>query len=261
MSYQIFISYRRDGAEFLGQLLFYQLKERGYRVFFDVESLRSGKFNQRLFQVIDECTDVLVILPKDGLDRCMNSEDWVRKEIAYAIRKKKNIIPVMMRGFEFPDSLPDDIKEIVHYNGISASMDFFEAVMDRLTGQYIQAVPDLGNTKQPDEFDRLLQTIYEVLTEYRDAINNNRGEKINEITGRMQSSLNDLYVIGERNRYLDSEKSEKALSIVDQFNRFVGPFNAFSNSEDRMSDIAQGYARRAELEYRKLIDLVVRNLS
>ena len=46
--YDIFISYRRDGGQETARILRDSLAERGYRVFFDVESLRSGAFNTKL---------------------------------------------------------------------------------------------------------------------------------------------------------------------------------------------------------------------
>ena len=134
MKYQVFISYRREGGEILGRMLYDELLRRGYTVFYDVESLRSGPFNTELFRVIDECTDVLVILPPGALDRCADPEDWVRQEIAYALKQKKNVIPIIMRGFSFKDApLPEDIAELAVMNGISANMELFPAVMDMLT--------------------------------------------------------------------------------------------------------------------------------
>ena len=67
MKYDIFISYRRDGGDTLAQLIYDRLTDRGYSVFLDIESLRSGKFNEKLFSVIDECRDVVVILPPGSL--------------------------------------------------------------------------------------------------------------------------------------------------------------------------------------------------
>lgn len=130
--YEIFVSYRRDGGEALACLISERLKQREYSVFYDVESLRSGKFNEKIFQVIDNCTDVIVVLPENGLDRCKNYDDWVRKEVAYAISAKKNIIPIMMRNFEFPKDLPEDINELRNFNGISANMEYFEASFSKL---------------------------------------------------------------------------------------------------------------------------------
>lgn len=130
--YEVFVSYRRDGGEALACLISERLKQREYSVFYDVESLRSGKFNEKIFQVIDNCTDVIVVLPENGLDRCKNDADWVRKEVAYAINAKKNIIPIMMRNFEFPKDLPEDIDELRNFNGISANMEYFEASFSKL---------------------------------------------------------------------------------------------------------------------------------
>ena len=68
--YDVFISYRRDGGDTLAQLIYDRLTERGYRVFLDIESLRSGKFNEKLLEVISQCRDLVVILPPGALERC-----------------------------------------------------------------------------------------------------------------------------------------------------------------------------------------------
>lgn len=139
--YQIFISYRRDGGEDLARLLEYKLTDRGFNVFFDVESLRSGAFNKALFEKIAECTDVVVVLPPHGLDRCSDPNDWVRLEISRALELKKNVIPIMMRNFTFPENLPEDIDDLRHMNGINASNEFFEAVIEKLVSILLHSKP------------------------------------------------------------------------------------------------------------------------
>lgn len=86
----------------MATLLYTRLKEDGYHPFLDIETLRSGKFNEQLYDKIAECGDFLCVLPPSGLDRCKNADDWIRLEIARAIELKKNIVPVLMRGFSFP---------------------------------------------------------------------------------------------------------------------------------------------------------------
>ena len=141
-NYQVFISYRRDGGETLGRMLYDRLTEMGYSVFYDVESLRSGPFNKELFDVIDGCTDVLVVLPPGGLDRCDDPKDWVRAEIAYALKSQKNVIPIMMRGFQFDEEkMPDDIRPLANLNGIEANMELFPAVMEKLTKKLMKSKP------------------------------------------------------------------------------------------------------------------------
>lgn len=130
--YDIFISYRRDGGEYTAKVLRDRLTELGYSVFFDVESLRSGDFNTRLYSVIDECNDFLLILSPNSLDRCVNPDDWVRQEIVRALEKGKNIIPVFLRGFFFPEEMPDPIEPLRFKNGVNANTEFFEAFMEKL---------------------------------------------------------------------------------------------------------------------------------
>ncbi len=119
MKYDIFISYRRDGGEAMAVLLHDRLQAKGYRVFIDIESLNSGHFNTQLLDVIEECNDVVVILSPNALDRCMNEGDWLRTEVSYALEHKKNVIPFMLRGFEFPEELPEDIVALSMQNGIN----------------------------------------------------------------------------------------------------------------------------------------------
>lgn len=134
MDYDVFISYRRDGGDSLAMTIKNELKERGYRVFHDIESLRSGNFNKQLYNEIERSSKVVLILPPNALDRCINDpNDWVRLEIEHAIKCKKDIIPIMMRGFVFPDNLPSPLDQIKNFQGLEPRMDHtFSASMDYL---------------------------------------------------------------------------------------------------------------------------------
>lgn len=141
MAYDIFISYRRDGGEYTAKLLRDRLQEEGYRVFFDVESLRAGDFNTKLYSVIDECTDFLLVLSPDALDRCENEGDWVRREVEYALAKGKNVIPVMLRGFVFPAELPQSLEPLRFRNGLEANSQFFDAFLQQLREKFLLTKP------------------------------------------------------------------------------------------------------------------------
>ena len=129
---QIFISYRRIGGVAAAFLLHERLTALGYEVFYDIESLQSGRFDNKIFHSIDECSDVLVVLSPSSLDRCVNEDDWMRAEVSYAIKQGKNIIPVMMDGFEFPATLPEEMDALRNYNGVPLQFKFFDGVMDRI---------------------------------------------------------------------------------------------------------------------------------
>ena len=142
--YQIFISYRREGSEFLGKILYDRLTAAGYKVFYDVESLRSGTFNEQLYRHVDGCTDFILLLPAHALDRCIgNPDDWVLREVARAIQGGKNIIPVRMRGFEdFPENLPAEIASLPDYECLDASVqEYFDAAFDRLCEHFLKSKP------------------------------------------------------------------------------------------------------------------------
>lgn len=132
MKHNIFISYRRDGGEVTARILRDSLVERGYNVFFDVESLRSGSFNTKIYSVIDECSDFILVLSPNALDRCRNSDDWVRREVEYALEKKKNVIPILLRGFEFPPDLPESMAQLPFQNGLAANLEYYEAFLNKL---------------------------------------------------------------------------------------------------------------------------------
>lgn len=140
VKYDVFISYRRDGGESTAKILRDKLSELGYQVFFDVESLRSGDFNTKLYSVIDECKDFLLVLSPGALDRCRNEDDWVRLEIEHALKTKKNIIPVMLRGFSFPAKLPDSIEPLRYKNGVESNYQFFDAFIEKLC-RFLQSRP------------------------------------------------------------------------------------------------------------------------
>lgn len=119
--HDIFISYRRDGGETIAHHLYMYFRDDGYNPFFDFESLRAGKFNEQIYDAIDECKFFLLILPSAALDRCVNDGDWVRLEIAHAIKQKKIIIPIMLRGFVWPAILPEDIADVRYCQGVEVT--------------------------------------------------------------------------------------------------------------------------------------------
>ena len=140
-TYDIFISYRRSSSE-SASLIATKLRAEGYRVFFDVESMRGGNFNEQLYDVIDHCKDFLLILPPNALDRCNDHDDWVRKEVLRAIDGNKNIIPVMLYGFEWPKPMPDGMGELPNYQALTASsVEYFDLSIRRLTEQYLKSKP------------------------------------------------------------------------------------------------------------------------
>ena len=143
--YDVFISYRHDSGQYLALLLYRCLSEKGLSVFWDYESLRAGHYEEQIYEVLDQCKNVIMIVSPGCIDRLKEDGDWVRKEIAYVFknnnkkidRQKTNVIMAAMEGEEFPqekdaDKLPEDVRELVKFNGIPCPVAYFDGAIKRL---------------------------------------------------------------------------------------------------------------------------------
>jgi hypothetical protein len=130
--FDVFISYRREGGDATALFLREKLIQRGLRVFLDVVELHRGYFDEALLTCIADAPNFLVILSPGALDRCVQPEDWLRQEIAHAIRTKRNIIPVLTRNFTFPAELPEDISTLPRHQGVEYSHMYHTAMIDSI---------------------------------------------------------------------------------------------------------------------------------
>lgn len=144
MNYDIFISYRRNGGYQTAKHLYDLLSRDGYRVSFDIDTLRNGDFDTELLKRIDECTDFILILNEGAFDRTLDPQfdprkDWLRNELAYALKRGKNIVPVMLSGFtEFPDNLPADVARVQRKNGPKYDQYYFDDFYRRLKTAFLE---------------------------------------------------------------------------------------------------------------------------
>ena len=148
--YDVFISYRREGGLKDAMLLKTSLEERGYHVYLDMVSMQAGEFDQQLYDRIEECKDFLVVLPPRALDRCSEEEDWVRIEIEHAYAKQKNIIPIMLDDFSFPEELPESIEFIRLRHGLRPSFDYYDAFIDKLA-KYLKSKPEIKSIEEENQ--------------------------------------------------------------------------------------------------------------
>lgn len=136
MKYDVFISYRRDGGKEFARSIKSELERKGYSVFLDFDELTDGVFDERIMDSIKVSSVFLFILSPHSLDRCVNEDDWVRREIEYAYQLGKHIVPINKDGdFEgLPDNLPDALVEIFGRNQYSDIMvgQLFEASMNKM---------------------------------------------------------------------------------------------------------------------------------
>lgn len=131
--FDVFISYRREANAEAARLICYALASKGLKVFLDVDSLKSGHFDERLLDTIRSTPNFVVILSPGSMIRCRSLDDWVRKEILEAIARERNIVPVLMGAFSFEEeALPGELESLRRHNGIRYHHEYFAAMIDRL---------------------------------------------------------------------------------------------------------------------------------
>lgn len=134
----IFISYRHEGGAIAANHLAEKLRNDGYTVTFDKKSLRAGLFDKQILKYINSCTDFIVILDKNVFEKTLRGEpledDWLRRELAHAIKMEKNIIPIPLENFVKPHKkeLPNDIADVVSHQFIKYDIEKFDKFYDDL---------------------------------------------------------------------------------------------------------------------------------
>ena len=140
-----FISYRRDGGFLMAQMLRGALKDKGVNCYLDLEEDHPGQFDESLLDAIGATDNFILVLTKGTLDRCVNQDDWVRKEILAAINGCKNIIPVRYPDFEWPkhlnEKLPKEIQMLETKQSVLLSQEYLSSTIDKII-QYMIGVND-----------------------------------------------------------------------------------------------------------------------
>jgi TIR domain len=167
MSGQIFISYRRDDSSAWAGRLSDHLVTNFPRsqVFMDVGNLDPGvDFVEAIETSVSRCEVLIAVIGKrwlvdeEGKHRLDNRDDFVRLEIATALKRNISVIPVLVDGALMPRSteIPDDLKPLVRRNALEVSHDRFLFDSGRLTNTIKRFFEKAeGEQRQREEQDRL----------------------------------------------------------------------------------------------------------
>jgi hypothetical protein len=108
------------------------LTHHGYDAFFDYTGIASGDFEQVILGNITARAHFLVLLTPSALEleRCNEPADWLRREIEAALDSRRNIVPLMLEGFDFgtptiATQLTGKLIALNHYNALSIPPEFF----------------------------------------------------------------------------------------------------------------------------------------
>ena len=125
----IFVSYRRNDSQGEAGRLFDDLVTHfgEQKVFMDVAGIEAGRdFRKAIEESVANCGVLLVIIGPSwlaakneaGVRRLDDPADFVREEVAAALRRDIPVIPVLVRGAEMPrvEQLPETLTDLAYRN-------------------------------------------------------------------------------------------------------------------------------------------------
>ena len=141
----IFISYRREDAEGQAGRLFERLSEcfGSERVFMDVTAIEPGKdFRKEIDRAVAVCDVFLALIGKDWLTckkpdgerRLDDPKDFVRLEIAAALKRNIAVIPILVQNAAMPGpkDLPPELELLAYRNAVELRHARWEADVQSL---------------------------------------------------------------------------------------------------------------------------------
>ncbi len=167
----LFISYRRNDSEGEAGRLADDLSRRFGEdaVFMDVDTIRPGRdFRKAIDESIRSCDALLAVVGPDWLSavdaegnlRLSDESDYVRLEIASALKRDIAVIPVMVRGARMPTAqvLPPDLcnfayrncVELTHARWRSDVQYLVDALLPILESSPPLSVPDAAQASDSD---------------------------------------------------------------------------------------------------------------
>lgn len=127
----VFLNYRRNDAEGEAGRLFDDLSLHFSQnaIFMDVAAIEPGRdFRKAIDHSVASCSVLLAMIGPTWLDlqdavgqrRLDDQNDFVRIELASALRRDIPVVPILVRGAKMPraEQLPDDLKELAYRNAV-----------------------------------------------------------------------------------------------------------------------------------------------
>jgi hypothetical protein len=160
----VFINYRRGDTSGEARALFNELV--GMRgkdsVFMDVDAIALGRdFREVVRERIETCDLVLALIGEEwltaansaGKRRLDDPNDFVRLEIASALKRDIPVIPVLVQGAPMPtpEQLPEEIRDFAYRNGFELSHTRWESdVQEMIKRLKLADAPKPAATATPD---------------------------------------------------------------------------------------------------------------
>lgn len=236
---RIFISYRRADSEgYVGRLYDHLVQHFDKtEIFLDVGTIKPGEdFVAIIKKVVGSCDALIAVIgprwldirDEKGMRRLDKPNDFVRLEIATALKRNTLVIPVLIERATMPskNDLPNDLSALTRRNAILLSHERFSYDIDRLVqaigGAYGNIGVGLGSTYLSIIRARLMnpQEVFEILVDRKwvgkiegPGFSFTKGESKkkswNPITVRVEEGVHKILVICRRFEYDPGRRSNE----------------------------------------------------
>lgn len=250
----VFISYRRAN-EYTALAVYQDLTANGYDVFIDYLNIDAGNFESIILENIKGRAHFVVILTPSALERCDDPNDWLRREIECAIDHKRNIIPLMMQGFDYKDPsidkrLTGKIAQLKRINAVKVPPTYFFEAMNRLRDRFL--------TLPKDVLQHTMSDIAQQEAEHQQKVANET-EPVSEDTLTAVEYFERAHQHYENGRYDDaivdySEALDRQPNFIIAYNNRgnahhqIGDYDRaiveYSHALHRQPDLAEAYYNR-----------------
>jgi hypothetical protein len=108
---------------------------------------RQRQFRDRDLGKYKSAGHFLVLLTPTALERSADPKDWMRREIETAVESQRNVVPLMLAGFNFgapatKEQLVGRMVALPEYNGLPIPEGYFPQAMERLRNKFLNVPVD-----------------------------------------------------------------------------------------------------------------------
>ncbi len=145
---KVFISYRRSDSQWQTKQLYdalcAEVAKPKENIFYDLDSMLVGfDFRERIDDAVSKCDVLIAVIgnrwltevdPKTGERRIDNPRDFVRLEIASALKRNIQVVPVLVDSTIMPqaEDLPEELQSLAFRHGVNLRVDSFDSDMSAL---------------------------------------------------------------------------------------------------------------------------------
>jgi hypothetical protein len=152
MSQGVFISYRRDDAPGYTRALYEALEKQfgAAQVYMDVDAIKPGvDFVEALEAALASCHILIAVIGENWLiasndrgRRIDDPNDFVRMEIATALKRGIPVVPLLVEGATMPsaEDVPSDLKPLARRNALAISHARFSGDLARVVAAIDETV-------------------------------------------------------------------------------------------------------------------------